>query len=174
MCRQRHLFIVVMRIHQTNLCTCLNVIHVNQIFSMLKRRRRRRDKASQSINIHKESKLACVLIQKNFMRKTTVCCAQLTLIKSIDWPISACCPSTNIIVVVLCQSAVMQEQFAIIRRSSTHLCLRNKRTCLHHSFLLIHSGEFLIGHYLHLIVKVFPPSSFSSYENNKDKEKKPY
>jgi hypothetical protein len=80
---------------------------------------------------------------------------------SIDWMISACCSSTNNIVVVICQSAVMQEQFKIYSPlARTFVFLWKSNTCHNHFFLLVHWSEFLIGHYLHLNVKVFPPSSF--------------
>jgi len=73
MWRRRHLFIVVMWIHQTNLCTCLNVVHVNQIL------------CSSSSSLDKYPKgieLNCVFIC--FMRRTTACCVQLTLYRLIE------------------------------------------------------------------------------------------
>ncbi len=87
---------------------------------------------------------------------------------SIDWMISACCSSTNNIAVVVCQSAVMQEQFKIYSPlARTFVFLGKSHTCHNHVFLLIHWSEFLIGHYLHLNVKVFPPSSFLSMKQQR-------
>lgn len=54
-----------------------------------------------SINIQKESKLNWT------MRRMNVCCVQLTLFQSIERLRCVHCWSTNNIVVLLCQSAVM-------------------------------------------------------------------
>jgi hypothetical protein len=73
MWRRRHLLIVVMWIHQTNLCTCLNVVHVNQILYS----------TSSSLDKYpKGIELNCVFIC--FMRRTTACRVQLTLYRSIE------------------------------------------------------------------------------------------
>jgi len=73
MWRRRHLLIVVMWVHQTNLCTCLNVVHVNKILCS----------SNSSLDKYPRGiKLNCVFIC--FMRITTACCVQLTLYRSIE------------------------------------------------------------------------------------------
>jgi len=71
--RRRHLLIVVMWIHQTNLCTCLYIVRVNQILCSW----------SSSLDKYpRGTELNCMFIY--FMRKTTACCVQLTLYRLIE------------------------------------------------------------------------------------------
>jgi hypothetical protein len=73
MWRRRHLLIVVMWIHQTNLCTCLNVVHVNQILCS----------SSSSLDKYPRGiEWNCMFIY--CMRRTTACCVHLTLYRLIE------------------------------------------------------------------------------------------
>jgi len=72
--RRRHLLIVVMWVHQTNLCTCLNVVHVNQILCSSNSSF---DKYPKGIDFNS-------MFIYIFMRRTTACCVQLTLYRLIE------------------------------------------------------------------------------------------
>jgi hypothetical protein len=72
MWRRRHLLIVVMWVHQTNLCTCLSVIHANQILC---------SSNSSFDKYPKGIELNCMF--RYIMRRTTAWRVQLTLYRSI-------------------------------------------------------------------------------------------
>ena len=128
MCRRQHLRIVVMWVHQTNLCTCLDVLHVNQILFV--------HQTHQSTNIHK--RLTWNGMFRHIMRRTTAWRVQLTLYRTINEQYYSPYPVNQ----PWCKSNLLL--FTAPTGAHTHLCLcwGNSNTCLRDFFLLIHRSEF--------------------------------